>query len=256
MSFVNKSALVTGGTGGIGAAICEEFLKEGIIHLAALDLYSEEPKIVNEWRKKFPGVSIKYFKVDVTSQEYLKKCYAEFTEDIENLDIVVNCAGIMDENLHRKTVEVNLCGVIGSTFVALDHMRIDKFKGKGGAIVNISSISGVQPLSIMPTYAASKQAVITFTRCLAHGRNSMGIKFLTLCPGGTQTNLVKECFNKGHFYETDTNTIEKLRSSYQMQSSNKVSEAVVKIIEDAQSGSVWVINCGQLTEQSLDPIVI
>lgn len=217
MSFVNKSALVTGGTGGIGAAICEAFLKEGIKHLAALDLCSEEPKIVNEWKNKFPGVSITYFKVDVTSQKDLEKCYSEFTKGIENLDIVVNCAGIMDENLYRKTVEVNLCGVIGSTFVALDHMRIDKFKGKGGAIVNISSISGVQPLSVMPTYAASKQAVVTFTRCLAHGRDNMGIKFLTLCPGGTQTNLVKECFNMGHFYETDLNTIETLRSSYEMQ---------------------------------------
>lgn len=195
MSLVNKSALVTGAAGGIGSAICVELLKNGIKYLAALDLSSDEPKIVTEWRKKYPRVSIKYFKVDVTSKDELEKCYSEFTSEIPNLDIVINCAGIYNETIPKKVVEVNLMGVIQSTLIAIEYMRADKGKGKGGAILNIASITGLNPFSIAPTYSATKFGVIGYTRAVAYKRDHLGIKFLSLCPGVTDTELFHKCLN-------------------------------------------------------------
>ncbi|XP_059613682.1 15-hydroxyprostaglandin dehydrogenase [NAD(+)]-like [Phlebotomus argentipes] len=256
MSFSNKSALITGGTGGIGAAICEDLLKNGIENVAVLDMHSEEPAIVNEWRKKFSNAKIRYFQVDVSSHEQLEKCYAEFVKEVKSLDIVVNCAGIFNENIYRKVVEVNLCGVIGSTLIAIEHMRKDKGKGRGGVIVNISSIAGVCPLSYMPTYGATKHAVVVFTRSLAHGRDKMGIKFLTLCPGGTETPLVDQTFKEPFFFEMSEDAMKALSASYVLQSADKVSEACLEIMREAESGSVWIIQNGKLQEHSGTPIRI
>uniref|UniRef100_A0A1B0CHV3 Putative 15-hydroxyprostaglandin dehydrogenase n=1 Tax=Lutzomyia longipalpis TaxID=7200 RepID=A0A1B0CHV3_LUTLO len=185
-----NSALVTGATGGVGQAICEQFLKYGIEDLAVVDLSAKEPSIVGKWRQKYSNTSITYFSVDVSCQDDLQRCYETFVKGIKSLDIVVNCAGIFNENHPRKMVEVNLCGTIGSTLLAMEYMRVNGAKGRGGVVVNISSIAGILPMSRAPTYSATKHAIVAFTRSLALGHNDKGIRFLTLCPGGVLTPLL------------------------------------------------------------------
>ncbi|XP_059612670.1 15-hydroxyprostaglandin dehydrogenase [NAD(+)]-like [Phlebotomus argentipes] len=254
MSFRGQSALVTGGTGAIGGAICEELLKSGVKHLAALDLSAAEPKVVAEWRQKFPSASVKYFQVDVSSHEQLEKCYAEFVKEIKSLDIVVNCAGIFDEKIYRKVVEVNLCGVIGSTLIALEHMRKDKGNGKGGMILNISSVAGITPMSVMPTYCATKHGVTAFTRALAHEREYLGIKFFILCPGGTKSQLYDIFLKPDCFFMSSEAKLDILKKGFPDQSPVVVGKATVKIMQNAKSGSVWLVENGKTTEVTLPEI--
>ncbi|GAB0100356.1 hypothetical protein DMENIID0001_163840 [Sergentomyia squamirostris] len=255
MSLVNKSALVTGAIGGIGAGICEVFLKNGLKNLAALDLNPEEPKIISEWRQKFPKAVIIYFSADVSSHDQLEKCYKEFTDTIESLDIVVNCAGIFNESLYRKTVEVNVCGVIGSTLISVERMRKDKggSRGRGGVIVNIASEAGVNIFSFLPSYCASKHAVVAFTRSLAHGRDSkMGIRFFTICPGPTDTQMVDfGLVKQNNLYEIDDASFKNLTEMAlsTKQGVDKVSNAIMSLIDnEGQNSSVWIINNGEMTE--------
>ncbi|XP_059613069.1 alcohol dehydrogenase 1-like [Phlebotomus argentipes] len=245
MSFAPKSALVTGGSGGIGSAIVEELLKNGIKILAVLDISPEEPSIVQEWRKKFPGVTVKYYRVDVTSQEELEKCYAEFVKEAKNLDVVVNCAGIFNENIAKRVVDVNLGGVILSTIVAIEHMRANG-KGKGGVILNIASIAGLEPFGMAPTYCATKHGVIAFTRAMDHKRDFLGIRFLSLCPGTTDTDLYNNCF-KLAFMPTK-GLEDTVRSLLVLQTCEDVGKAALKYIQEGKSGSVWVIDSGKIME--------
>lgn len=87
-------------------------------------------------------------------------------------------------------------GVIYGTQVALDHMAIEK-GGRGGMIVNVASICGFDYFFNIPAYVASKHAVVGYTRCLADENFApvYGVKFVTICPGVTDTRLIHD-FNK------------------------------------------------------------
>lgn len=205
MSVLNKSALVTGAFGAIGGAICEEFLKNGLKYLAVLDIHDLEPKILSDWKFAYPNAVIKYFQVDVTSKEKLKQCYDEFVKIIPSLDIVVNSAGIFNEGDPSRVVNVNLNGVIESTRLAIEHMKIGA--GKGGIIINVSSCAGIIGLSGCPAYVASKIGIIGYTQAVAFGREELGIKFLTICPSVTNSELYENVFKPGHLFMTSDKTI-------------------------------------------------
>ncbi|GAB0100465.1 Alcohol dehydrogenase [Sergentomyia squamirostris] len=263
MSLRNKSALVTGGIRGIGAAICEIFLENGLKNLAVLDLNSEDLSILKVWENKFPVASIKFYQVDVSNQEELEKCYVDFTQSIESLDqgleqgldIVVNCAGIFNESKFRQVIDVNLSGVIGSTLLAIEHMRLDKGKGRGGIVVNIASVVGLQPVSLMPSYSATKSGIITFTNCVAHNRDRLGIRFLTICPSNTDTKLGSENSRNVTFFEADKKIITEVIKSYKSQRPDEFAKAFLPVLEKGTSGSVWIIEGGELTEATAPKVL-
>ncbi|XP_055713504.1 alcohol dehydrogenase 1-like [Phlebotomus papatasi] len=256
MILNNKSALVTGASGAIGGAICEELLKNGIKYLAVLDMNSQEPKILNDWKKTYPSVIIKYFQVDVTSREELEKCYSEFTKAVPSLDIMINCAGIFNEKDPTRVVNVNLNGVIESTRIAIDHMRIDTGKGKGGTIINISSSVVINLYSFSPAYCASKFGVVAYTRALAHGRDHLGIKFLVLCPSGTDSELFDRVFSTDYLFLTTEEAVSMFKKHFPTQSPSEVGQAAVEIMQNGKSGSVWTILNGKLSEEQLPGIVV
>uniref|UniRef100_A0A1B0GMT5 Alcohol dehydrogenase n=1 Tax=Phlebotomus papatasi TaxID=29031 RepID=A0A1B0GMT5_PHLPP len=252
----NKSALVTGASGAIGGAICEELLKNGIKYLAVLDMNSQEPKILSDWKKTYPSVSIKYFQVDVTSHEELEKCFSEFTKTIPSLDIVVNCAGIFDESLYRKVIEVNLIGVIACTSLATEHMKINKGNEGSRIILNVSSAAGLIPFSTFPTYSASKHGVVAYTRAVAHGLRDLGIKFLNLCPGATESKLLDKNYINDYTAIASQEELDAKKQTMMAltQSPSVVSRAAVKIMQEGENGSTWVVKCGELTEAVLPEV--
>uniref|UniRef100_A0A1B0CF96 15-hydroxyprostaglandin dehydrogenase n=1 Tax=Lutzomyia longipalpis TaxID=7200 RepID=A0A1B0CF96_LUTLO len=200
MSVTDKVVLVTGACSGIGHAICSELLRSGIKVLIAWDIHSKEPESIVNLREKFPQITIKYTNVDVSLPEKVKESYGGIVRDVGSLDVVINCAGIMDESEFKKTIDINLGGVIGSTLSAIETMRKDTGAGNGGIIVNIASILGLCPGSFLPTYSATKCGVVGFHRSIAHGHDSLGIKFICICPGLTRTALYKEADTKEGFY--------------------------------------------------------
>lgn len=78
------------------------------------------------------------------------------------------------------------------TFIAIDHMSIED-GGRGGLILNVSSVAGLDPIYHTPAYCASKSGMIGFTRSLAAKElePAFGIKFIVVCPGFTETTLTK-----------------------------------------------------------------
>ncbi|XP_059618138.1 15-hydroxyprostaglandin dehydrogenase [NAD(+)]-like [Phlebotomus argentipes] len=258
MSLVNKSALITGATGGIGHAICREFLKHGVKNLAIVDLHPQEPKIVGDLRREFEDVSVRYYQVDVASHDEIEKCYEEFTKVIPSLDIVVNCAGIFNESQYHAVVNVNLNGVIGSTRLAIDHMNVSTGRGKGGCVINIASIAGLTTLSCTPTYSATKQGVIAYTRAVAFKREKLGIKFLTICPGATQSQMYDQSAKPEFFFMSSAEEVQGFLDRFpkqQAQNPCEIGKAAVKIIKEAANGSVWIVDRGELSEAHVaDPI--
>lgn len=180
MNGVTDIALVTGGTGGIGRAICNRLAKEGYAVLAGdiSVVTSEEPSPAG------PGAILDY-PMDVTAQESVDAAVAAASA-MGRLRAVVNCAGIvrdtpadrMPEDQMAAMWQVNVAGMGRVSRTALPHM------GEGSAIVNIGSIAGsVGRFPRISMYSATKAGVEGFTRVLACELASRGIRVNCIAPG-------------------------------------------------------------------------
>ena len=191
----DKVALISGATSGIGKAIAGLFAEEGakVVFCGRRQELGEE--LQNEIRKK--GGDCLFVKADVTSLEDLKALVDATVSAHGGIDVLVNNAGRstpfrleeMDLDKHYTPIfDLNIKSYFMLTSLAVRHMLA---RGKG-AIVNTSSLAGIEGLDQYSSYCATKGAVIQFTKALAVEYASRGIRVNCLLPGLTNTELIPE----------------------------------------------------------------
>src|SRR6202020_2728882 len=161
--LANRVAVVTGGTGGIGAAICKALAEAGAAVAIGYNSASEKAEAM---LGELPGDGHMALRMPMTDTAALSDAIAAVDKRHGRLDLLVNSAGItrfvphsdldaLDDALISRILDVNVRGVIAGIRAALPLMR----RSGGGAIVNISSIAGVTAMGSNIAYWASKAAV-------------------------------------------------------------------------------------------------
>ena len=192
MRLKEKSALITGGARGIGAATAMLFASEDA-RVGIVDLREDGLKeVVSKAGQK--GLEITSFIGDITRKDQIEKVVDEFIQIFGRIDILVNNAGIViPKPFFEKTVEdwestlsVNLIGMFLCCQVVAKHMLAQK----SGKIVNISSIRGIDHCGRegVMDYSASKMAVIGLTKTMAK-ELAPYINVNTVAPGHTKTEM-------------------------------------------------------------------
>lgn len=186
---MQKVALVTGGTRGIGAAISMA-LKESGCRVAAV--YHGNEEAAQNFRKK-TGVDV--FKWDVGHFAACQKGVAEVKEKLGPIDILVNNAGITRDGMFHKSTEQDWAAVIQTNLMScftMSHAVINDMREKNfGRIINISSINGQKGQMGQVNYSAAKAGVIGFTKALAQESAKKGITVNAIAPGYIATDMVK-----------------------------------------------------------------
>ena len=193
MKLDGKVAIVTGGAMGIGRGIVNVFLKYGA-KVIILDSSEKLKDTILELNGKYPGM-INGFIVDIRKQSMLDAIFSEVKNTYGIVDILVNNAGVcklasfdeMSEELRDFHFDINIVGTWMVTHTFLPLLKI-----KGGAIVNLSSVTG--PLVADAgevAYATSKAAVLGFTKSLAAELVSSGIRVNAIMPGYVNTPMVE-----------------------------------------------------------------
>jgi 3-oxoacyl-[acyl-carrier protein] reductase len=180
--FEGKTAFVTGAGRGIGRAIAERLVREGAT-VAVADCHARAA----ERTAAELGASASAVVVDVTDSAAIKEAVDEFAEACGRLDVLVNNAGIADdgpadqlaERQWERVLRVNLDGAFYATRAALRHM----IRRAAGRIVNVASIAGEAGQIEQANYAASKGALIAFTRTVAKEVASRNITANAVAPG-------------------------------------------------------------------------
>jgi NAD(P)-dependent dehydrogenase (short-subunit alcohol dehydrogenase family) len=182
-----SSALVTGGSSGIGLAIARMLRAEGY----AVTLASRTAEKVEAAAAELGAHAIA---ADVSKPEDCARVVEEHVEREGGVDVLVNSAGIgiaaRVEDAQLKHIDrqlaINLRGVVLVTQAAIPHLRKTK-----GWIVNLASIAGTQPVPILPIYAATKAAVISLTHSLNHDLDGDGVRAIAICPGFVDTPMAE-----------------------------------------------------------------
>src|SRR5437763_10847173 len=184
---MDRAALVTGGSSGIGLAIARALRDEGY----GLTLVSRRPEKVEAAAEELGAAAIA---ADVGDAEACERLVAEHRDRFGRLDVLVNSAGIgiggRVEDLQPKhfdlQIGVNLRGLFLVTRAAIPLLRESR-----GWIVNLASIAGTLPTPGLATYGATKAAVISLTRSLNAELDADGVRAIALCPGFVDTPMAQ-----------------------------------------------------------------
>ncbi|MBN2325436.1 MAG: SDR family NAD(P)-dependent oxidoreductase [Spirochaetes bacterium] len=187
-----KTAVITGGSSGIGFAIAEELLKKGL----CVVLVARRAAVLEEAKKKLGTENVEIVSADVSSAGSLKEAKKRIMARRDNIDLLVNCAGIVKPALLSDLsvsdisdqISTNLLGMVLAVRTFIDCLA------KDGGIISISSVNGIFGIAGYAPYAASKFGVVGFSDAVRRELFKKGISIHVVFPPDTDTpQYRKEC---------------------------------------------------------------
>ncbi|KAG5331934.1 PGDH dehydrogenase, partial [Acromyrmex charruanus] len=238
----NKTVMITGAAAGLGYKYAEILLRNGVKSVAVVDLpTSNGQNAVATLENKFGKGCAIFVACDVTKADDFEKIFKKIIDTFKGLDILINNAGIFNDIYWEKTIDVNVKAVIRGSMLAFDYMGKHK-GGKGGLIVNVASVVGLEPNPYLAMYCASKYAIVGFSRSLANIYNKTEVRVVIMCPGVTGTALVEDFRDRINdsirvALGSDIPELEKMPN----QTTDHVALAMLNLIQKGKNGAAWVV---------------
>ncbi|MBD1808276.1 MAG: SDR family oxidoreductase [Symplocastrum torsivum CPER-KK1] len=204
-SPIERRALITGASSGIGKATALAFAKAGIDVALVSRSQDKLEAVATEAREA--GVKAKAYALDLAKVEQVQSGISAIATDFAPIDILVNNAGIGYTNALDQTplsdwqhvMNLNLTSVFQCILGVLPMMR----EQQRGMIINVASIAGLQPFPAWGAYNVSKAGLIALSKTLAAEERDRGIRVVTISPGAVNTSL----------WDTDTVQVDLNRSA-------------------------------------------
>lgn len=195
-----KTAVVTGGSRGIGAAVVRKLAAEGLnVAIVYAGSQDKAEALRDECRNSF-GVEAQAYRCDVSDFQAAKELCAEVKKDFGAVHCLVNNAGITRDGLLPVMKESDFDAVISTnlkgTFNMMRHFSGLMMRGKFGRIVNVSSVSGIMGNPGQANYSASKAGIIALTKTAAKELAARGITCNAVAPGFVETDMTAEFDSK------------------------------------------------------------
>ncbi len=220
MIFKDKTVIITGGSDGVGAAVARLFADAGANLVLAARGKRKLEALAEELREK---TRVEIFPMDVADTEACADVFRKAEFEFGRIDILVNNAGFHERGRfetvsaedHGVMVDVNLRAPIMLTRLALPYLR----DADGGAIINVGSLAGWQPLADQVTYSATKAGLRTFTYALFEELRGSNIKTALVSPGPLDTGFIMD----------NLDTVADLTMSQPISTAEEVAQAVLDL---------------------------
>ncbi|GBM74802.1 15-hydroxyprostaglandin dehydrogenase [NAD(+)] [Araneus ventricosus] len=209
-----------------------------IEHVCICDVKEETAK---EFLASLPpaeGNKVIFQKCDVTSAEELRSAFERVISIFGGIDVVINNAGIVDEQNWERMIDVNFIGVVHGIKLGFEYMGKGK-GGHGGQIINTASRAGLNPKYVWaPIYCATKSAVVGLTRSYGseYHFNKTGVAVNAICPAFTDTELLRmgprrEVDDAGSASSEGERTLKP----------EEVAQALIQLLEDGKNGALLLV---------------
>jgi len=199
MMLKGMTAVVTGGSRGIGEAVVRRFIEEGA---SVYSLSRSEGALYGEFAEKASNsrASFKWIKTDISKPEDVEKAIKEILEEASSVDILVNNAGITRDGLIFRMKDEEWDDVLNtnlkSAFIMCRGFSRTMIKQRSGSIINISSVVGIMGNAGQTNYSASKAGLIGLTKSLAKEVAARGVRVNAVAPGFIDTSMTEKLGEK------------------------------------------------------------
>jgi acetoacetyl-CoA reductase len=188
-----RNALVTGGMGGLGEAICVKLAGMGFNVIVT---YSPGNLKYKEWLKEMDGQGFQFhaYPCDVSDFESCQKMVAQVTNDLGPVDVLINNAGITRDMTFKKMTKADWDAVMNTNLDSVFNVTkpvVDGMVERGwGRVINVSSVNGQKGAFGQTNYSAAKAGMHGFTKALAYEVARKGVTVNTISPGYIGTKMV------------------------------------------------------------------
>lgn len=239
---MEKIALVTGASKGIGRACAKELAKNGIKVIANYNKSEDMAKNLKEELLK-ENIEIDIYKTDVGNKEEIKQMIKDILEKYGKIDILINNAGISQTKLFTDITDEdweNIMNVnLKSNFIVTQEVVENMIANKNGLIINISSIWGVTGAAMEVAYSTSKAGIIGLTKSLAKELGPSNIRVNAIAPGIIDTSM------NNKFSEEEINDIKEEIPLERVGKPEEITKCIEWLLEDNYTtGQVISINGG------------
>ena len=235
-----KTALVTGGEGGIGRAICSRFAREGA-QVVSADLI----------QRITPNERIRFVEFDVTREDHAVSQFESLSKHWDRLDILVNAAGIeIEKTIEETSLEewnrifaINVTGTFLTSKYALPMLR----QSGTASVINFGSYDGFIADPKLAAYCATKGAVHALTRAMACDHGPEGIRVNAICPGYVDTPMLASFFGDRADPEAQKQAARDVHPTRTYGQPEDIANLVNWLASDEAryaSGQLWVIDGG------------
>jgi NAD(P)-dependent dehydrogenase (short-subunit alcohol dehydrogenase family) len=246
VNFEDKVVIITGAAAGIGQATAIAFAEKD----ARVVVADREVKKGKETSSLIGGDAF-FIEINVANSESVKNMVKEITKRFGRIDILVNNAGIYyqgdvietPEEEWDKVIAVNLKGVYLCSHYVIPVM----LRGNGGVVVNVASEAGLVGIAGQVAYNASKAGVISLTKSMAVDFGRQGVRVNAVCPGTTETPMVKNALKKSKDPEKERRKLEEYRPLNRLGRPEEIAAAILAMASDHlgyATGSVLSIDGG------------
>ncbi len=190
---MSRVALISGGMGGLGEAIC---IKMAALGYKVVTTYSPGNTKAEDWLKNMNnmGYGFKAYPCDVTDFDSAKACVETVTREVGPVDVLVNNAGITRDMTFKKMTKADWDAVMNTNLDSVFNMTKQVMDGmierKWGRVVNVSSVNGQKGAFGQTNYSAAKAGMHGFTKALALEVAKQGVTVNTISPGYIGTKMV------------------------------------------------------------------
>jgi NAD(P)-dependent dehydrogenase (short-subunit alcohol dehydrogenase family) len=250
--FADKTAIISGGAGGIGFALAEEFGQLGM-NIVIADIDQKELAVAEQTLRN-ANIQVLACPLDVTNYEQWEATVTAAEEKFGNIHMLVNNAGVggIPGSVDKTKIEtwkwvldVNVMGVVHGTQATAPSM---KRHGQGGWIINVASMAGMNGVPFSGAYAASKAAVVSMSESWAVELKKHKIAVSALCPAFVQTRIHESLRNLQPEYKVvkeqattpvkSEKTVNKAKAL--VESGIPTSVLAKRVVEALQSGQTYI----------------
>jgi short-subunit dehydrogenase len=193
-----KTALITGGSSGIGFELAKQFAQDGFDLVIASSDAEKLGKAAEELKNAF-HIAVETHEIDLSVSGSAKELYINLRT--RKIDVLVNNAGFGTRSPFAEVPVDQMLGLLRLNMETLTHLtRLilpEMLMRRSGKILNLASTAAFEPGPLMATYFASKAYVLSFSEALAYEVRGSGVSVTALCPGATKTNFEKRAGLEG-----------------------------------------------------------